>query len=560
MSFFQRVSNNVAEINASVDKLDQLASASNTFDSSIWGGNQSVSSNSSDSIFAQSGVSNQTQSLRLVEYTVKKGDTLNNIAKKYNVKLSELLEYNPQIKNANLIYINQKIFIPQPLVAHDSVRAAETKKSQKTEPVQNKETPKTSEDKAVTTYTVQKGDTLAKIAQKQGVTLAALIDANPQIKNVNLINVNQKINIPTKEGTEVTPAKTEEKKSWFARLIDKIKSFFGIGKSDKAKDADTKVSTDKVDKTNRVHSKLTMDDLKNGKLSQKDSTETYTTYTVKKGDTLRSLIRDNIGLSEKALKDANPDVNFKKLKAGQEIKLPQVKTLEDAYDYETSSELLQTAKNHIAQGTDKDYCARAVKSILIKDGILDYRPDCEHAYQMEEDLDNCDALQKIYVEREDIKNLPAGCVVIWGNVETAEDKANEKSQYAPFRKSGHIFITAGDGKEISDHAGRIITHQTHYAVYVPKKLTTEEREQKAIDARQDYKDSLIKTGEKQQKYLNAYINWAKAAIDDNNVSQDSLKRLEALLIEVPENNKSASVKDLVAKCEELLPQVQAKIK
>lgn len=557
MGFFQRVSNNMAELKSSVDKLDQMTSTSGTFDSSIWGTGQSASASSSNSIFTQSGASNQPQSLRLVEYTVKKGDTLNQIAKKYNVKLSELLEYNPQIKNANLININQKIYIPQPLVAQDSVRAAETKKSQKTETVQNKETPKTSVDKATTTYTVKKGDTLAKIAKAHDITLNELVAANPQIKNINLINVNQKINIPSKESADVTPAKTEEKKSWWGRLIDKIKSFFGIGKSDSVKKEE---KTNSIDRTNKIPSNLTMDDLKNGRLYHDDSADNYTSYTVKKGDTLRSLIRDNIGLSEKALKDANPDVNFKKLKAGQEIKLPQVKKLEDVYDYETSSELLQTAKDHIAQGTDKDYCARAVKSILIKDGILDYRPDCEHAYQMEEDLDNCDALQKIYVERDQIKNLPSGCVVIWGNVETAEDKTNEKSQYAPFRKSGHIFITAGDGKEISDHASRIITHQTHYAVYVPKKLTTEEREQKAIDARQDYKDSRIKTGEKQQKYLNAYINWAKAAIDDNNVSQDSLKRLEALLIEVPENNKSASVKDLVAKCNELLPQVQAKIK
>src|SRR5581483_3287784 len=37
------------------------------------------------------------------------------------------------------------------------------------------------------TYVVQKGDTLSGIAQKEGVSLQALIAANPQISNPNLI-------------------------------------------------------------------------------------------------------------------------------------------------------------------------------------------------------------------------------------------------------------------------------------------------------------------------------------------------------------------------------------
>lgn len=46
------------------------------------------------------------------------------------------------------------------------------------------------------TYKVKKGDTLSKIAKANGVTLKALIAANPQIKNPNLIYPNQIINLP----------------------------------------------------------------------------------------------------------------------------------------------------------------------------------------------------------------------------------------------------------------------------------------------------------------------------------------------------------------------------
>lgn len=42
-------------------------------------------------------------------YTVKKGDTLSGIAKRYNTNLSNLLRLNPSITNANLIYAGQKV-------------------------------------------------------------------------------------------------------------------------------------------------------------------------------------------------------------------------------------------------------------------------------------------------------------------------------------------------------------------------------------------------------------------------------------------------------------------
>ena len=45
-------------------------------------------------------------------------------------------------------------------------------------------------------YTVQQGDTMTKIARENGVTLKELADSNPQIRNLNLIFIGQKINIP----------------------------------------------------------------------------------------------------------------------------------------------------------------------------------------------------------------------------------------------------------------------------------------------------------------------------------------------------------------------------
>ena len=48
------------------------------------------------------------------------------------------------------------------------------------------------------TYTVQKGDSLWKIAVKYQIGLSEIIAANPQIKNPSLIYPDQKITIPEK--------------------------------------------------------------------------------------------------------------------------------------------------------------------------------------------------------------------------------------------------------------------------------------------------------------------------------------------------------------------------
>lgn len=46
-----------------------------------------------------------------VTYTVKKGDTLNSIAQKYNTTVSKLMSLNPSIKKTNLIYVGQVLVV-----------------------------------------------------------------------------------------------------------------------------------------------------------------------------------------------------------------------------------------------------------------------------------------------------------------------------------------------------------------------------------------------------------------------------------------------------------------
>lgn len=60
------------------------------------------------------------------------------------------------------------------------------------------------------TYTVRPGDTISKIAMRNGVSVAQLLQANPQITNPNRINVGDVLNIPngstTTDNTKPLPA------------------------------------------------------------------------------------------------------------------------------------------------------------------------------------------------------------------------------------------------------------------------------------------------------------------------------------------------------------------
>lgn len=94
-----------------------------------------------------------------IVYTVKKGDTLSNIASKYNTTYQKLAEYN-NIENPNLIHVGQVIKIPTT-----------------SKPV---------------TYTVKAGDTLSGIAAKYNTTYQKIAKDN-NIENPNLIHVGQKL-------------------------------------------------------------------------------------------------------------------------------------------------------------------------------------------------------------------------------------------------------------------------------------------------------------------------------------------------------------------------------
>src|SRR5690554_6208159 len=112
--------------------------------------------------------SSKTTSSSVTTYTVKKGDTLSHIAKRFGTTVNELVRLN-NIKNPNLIYPGQKLKIKG---------TASNKNNSKAQ-----------------YYTVKKGDTLSHIAVRYKTSVSNLIKLNPSIKNPNLIYPGQKIRV-----------------------------------------------------------------------------------------------------------------------------------------------------------------------------------------------------------------------------------------------------------------------------------------------------------------------------------------------------------------------------
>jgi LysM repeat protein len=140
-----------------------------------------ISPLSAASTSSAGGQTVQVSGTSMEVYTVKKGDNLWTLSKRYNVSLNELYAANGLNKNS-VLRIGQQIQIP----VEGGTATVNTPSADTYQP--------TSLNQGSTNYTVKRGDSLSKIASQYGTSVRALKAANG--KSSDLIRVGETLIVP----------------------------------------------------------------------------------------------------------------------------------------------------------------------------------------------------------------------------------------------------------------------------------------------------------------------------------------------------------------------------
>ncbi len=217
-------------------------------------------------------------------YIIKEGDTISEIARRMNVPRSALMDEN-DLREGQQIYIGDEIRIPvQPAPEKvetpvNNLAYNTPKPSEKPKPT-TETTPKTPAPSGQKIYTVKYGDNLTKIARSQGVTVAAIKQANG-LKS-DIIGGGQRLKIPSQNSGSPSPTVNDSG----ATLVS------GGGKS--------------------------------GGTSSLPSNETFGEYTVEKGDNLYALARDFF-TTMKHLQQLNGLGSSTLIRPGEKLVVPTTK-------------------------------------------------------------------------------------------------------------------------------------------------------------------------------------------------------------------------------------------
>jgi nucleoid-associated protein YgaU len=113
------------------------------------------------------------------EYTIQRGDSLSGVASRYRIPVSTVLALNPELVDPRVVVVGHILYLGRdPFVR----------------------LPACTDEPNCSLYTVQPGDRLSTIAGRFGITLEAILAANPAITDPSLIRSGQVIRLPHPAG------------------------------------------------------------------------------------------------------------------------------------------------------------------------------------------------------------------------------------------------------------------------------------------------------------------------------------------------------------------------
>ena len=254
-------------------------------------------------------------------HTVKKGETIYQIGRLYNVSPKTLLQLNPD--TGDVIYVNDLIILPGSSAINNNESGL---------------------------YTVKRGETKFGLSKKFGITINALESENPHIKNGlqagHILNVLGVEKASTASTTNLVNESVENEMMPY--LVKKGETLWGISKAHNTTVAQLRsANRDAINNVLQAGSTI--------RVPIKPSSKNDNTYQVIKGDTKYGLSkRFNITISE--LEHLNPQIK-QQLYAGSIINISQNNESNNVVESSSSKETIANSNsetndsNSISQNT-----------------------------------------------------------------------------------------------------------------------------------------------------------------------------------------------------------------
>jgi len=153
----------------------------------------------------------------------------------------------------------------------------------------------------------------------------------------------------------------------------------------------------------------------------------------------------------------NPMLFFPQMKFNTQSNLPQLK--DARYNSKLGNSLANIAYENATSKNSKHRCLQGVRESLNKAGLIKGTMGGS-AYQAAAVLDKDKKnFSEIKVAKSDLKNLPAGCIIVWDRNYVGTSPAD---------KNGHITITLGNGGGACDRIeDKLFMLNTAHRVFVP---------------------------------------------------------------------------------------------
>lgn len=133
--------------------------------------------------------------------------------------------------------------------------------------------------------------------------------------------------------------------------------------------------------------------------------------------------------------------------------------LKGIYNGDIGNKLANIANKNAQRMNSKGLCARGTNKALELANLANGDTRAASAYQVAGKLRHSNNFTEVNVAKDDLKSLPAGCVVVWNPYTDRKGK---------YHQHGHICVTLGNGQEASDSVYAMNLKSSSYAVFVPK--------------------------------------------------------------------------------------------